>query len=97
MNVEKEESCTQFRKELRQTLGGREAENWKSPAEVLTETAMKVFGVSAEEREWIYWIKDDEDGAVRQEKERKTSEKIHGLTAVQVKQSQEPKNSINYI
>lgn len=32
----------------------------------------------AEEGDWIYWTKDDEDGASKQEERRKTSEKIHG-------------------
>lgn len=30
----------------------------------------------AEEGAWVYWTKNDEGGAARQEQERKTSEKV---------------------
>lgn len=31
----------------------------------------------AVKRKWIYWRKDFEDGAAKQEKKKKTTEKIH--------------------
>lgn len=34
--------------------------------------------VCAEEEEWIYWVKDVEDGMARQEQKRKIIEEVHG-------------------
>lgn len=33
-----------------------------------------------EEREWIYWTKDDEDGVARQEEKKLTLEEVQGCS-----------------
>ncbi|KAK3512265.1 hypothetical protein QTP70_002273 [Hemibagrus guttatus] len=73
--LKKEECCEEFRKKLRQALGGQVVlpDDWKTRAEVIRETGRKVLGVSSgrrkEDKETWWWNEEVQDSIQRKSQE----------------------------
>ncbi|KAK3514303.1 hypothetical protein QTP70_013114 [Hemibagrus guttatus] len=69
--LKKEECCEEFRKKLRQALGGQVVlpDDWETTAEVIRETGRKVLGVSSgrrkEDKETWWWNEEVQDSIQR--------------------------------
>ncbi|KAK3551000.1 hypothetical protein QTP70_011437 [Hemibagrus guttatus] len=69
--LKKEECCEEFRRKLRQALGGQVVlpDDWETTAEVIRETGRKVLGVSSgrrkEDKETWWWNEEVQDSIQR--------------------------------
>ncbi|KAK3511279.1 hypothetical protein QTP70_034774, partial [Hemibagrus guttatus] len=69
--LKKEECCEEFRKKLRQALGGQVVlpDDWETTAEVIRETGRKVLGASSgrtkEDKETWWWNEEVQDSIQR--------------------------------
>ncbi|KAK3521730.1 hypothetical protein QTP70_015848, partial [Hemibagrus guttatus] len=69
--LKKEECCEEFRRKLRQALGGQVVlpDDWETTAEVIRETGRKVLGVSSgrrkEDKETWWWNEEVQDSVQR--------------------------------